>query len=194
MAQVGMLTCVALAAASMVVNSATAWAADISGTISQTLNINEDSRLVGDVTCTVTNALCLDITSSNVTLELNGCTLTGQADAQTACGGSNATGPEQGIRILNQTGVKIHGPGVVQRFRSHGILINASTNNTIMGVTTATNCNSGILVGGDSNLIEANISIANGNGGLPAAVYDWQAQAITGSVRTGSVEMGTRLS
>src|ERR1051325_1163530 len=167
MAQVGMLTCVALAAASMVVNSATAWAADISGTISQTLNINEDSRLVGDVTCTVTNAPCLDITSSNVTLELNGFTLTGQADAQTACGGSNATGPEQGIRIPNQTGVKIHGPGVVQRFRSHGILISASSNNTITGVTTATNCNRAPRGGDAPTGTKPNISRGTGRGGPP---------------------------
>jgi hypothetical protein len=56
---------------------------------------------------------------------------------------------------------------VVQRFRVHGIIINASANNTITGVTTSTNCSSGILVGGDSNLIEGNIAIANGNLGAP---------------------------
>jgi hypothetical protein len=163
----GTLSRLALTAVCLSTNSGIVWAAEISGTISETMNITEDSRLTGDVTCAVTNAPCLDITVSNVTLDLNGFSVTGQADRQTGCAGVSATGPEQGIRILNQTGVKIQGPGVIQRFRAHGIIINASTNNTITGVTTATNCNSGILIGGDSNLIEANISIANGNLGAP---------------------------
>jgi hypothetical protein len=142
-------------------------AADISGTISATMAVNENSQLVGDVTCVVSNAPCLDIVASNLTLELNGFSITGLADPQTGCAGSGATGAEQGIRILNQTGVTIHGPGIVQRFRVHGIIINASTGTTISGVTTSTNCSSGILVGGDSNVIENNISIANGNLGAP---------------------------
>ena len=144
-----------------------AQAADISGAISATVAISENSQLTGDVTCTVTNAPCLDIVTSNVTLELNGFTMTGLADPQTGCQGSSASGPEQGIRILNQTGVTIHGPGIVQLFRAHGIIINGSTNTTITGVTTATNCESGILVAGNSNVLERNISIRNGTLGAP---------------------------
>jgi hypothetical protein len=142
-------------------------AAQISGTITTTMAITEDSQLVGDVTCTVTGAPCLDITASNVTLDLNGFSMTGQADPQTGCEGSSNSGPEQGIRILGQTGVTIRGPGIVQQFRVHGIIINGSTGTHITGVTTSTNCASGILVGGDSNLIENNISIANGSLGAP---------------------------
>ncbi len=142
-------------------------ATDISGTITTTLTILENSRLVGDVTCTVSGAPCLDIVASNVTLDLNGFSLTGLADPQTGCAGSGASGPEQGIRILNQTGVTIHGPGIVQRFRVHGIIINGSTGTSISGVTTSTNCASGILVAGDSNVLENNISIANGSLGAP---------------------------
>jgi hypothetical protein len=153
--------------AGLVVSAGSAQAAKISGTISDTLAVTENSQLAGDVTCTVTNAPCLDITASNVTLDLNGFSLTGLADPQTGCAGSGASGAEQGIRILNQTGVTIKGPGIVQRFRVHGIIINASTGTTITGVTTSTNCASGILVGGDSNVLENNISIANGSLGNP---------------------------
>ena len=145
----------------------TVQATDISGTISATMAISEDSQLTGDVTCTVTNAPCLDIVAPNVTLELNGFTMTGLADPQTGCQGGGASGPEQGIRILNQTGVTIHGPGIVQRFQVHGIIINGSTGTTITGVTTATNCASGILVAGNSNVLERNISIRNGTLGAP---------------------------
>ena len=160
-------TCLALVAVSRLVFVGGTQAAEISGTISATLAVNEDSQLVGDVTCMVSNAPCLDIVASNVTLDLNGFSMTGLADPQSGCEGSGASGPEMGIRILNQTGVTIHGPGIVQRFRVHGIIINASTGTTISGVTTSTNCPSGILVGGDSNVLENNISIANGNLGAP---------------------------
>jgi hypothetical protein len=137
-------------------------AAKISGTISSTMTISEDSQLVGDVTCTVSGGPCLDIIANNVALDLNGFTMTGPADAQTGCGGGGGSG-EHGIRILNQTGVTVRGPGIVQRFRNHGIFINTSTGTTITGVTTSTNCNSGILVAGPLNILENNISIRNGN-------------------------------
>ena len=151
----------------LVAFASSANAADIGGTISATMVITEDSQLVDDVTCTVTDAPCLDIVASNVTLELNGFSMTGLADPQTGCQGSGTSGPEQGIRILNQTGVTIHGPGIIQRFRVHGIIINGSTGTTITGVTTSTNCASGILVGGNSNVLENNISIRNGTLGAP---------------------------
>jgi len=141
--------------------------AQLSGTITTTMAIIEDTQLVGDVTCAVTGVPCLDITASNVTLDLNGFTMTGQADPQTGCQGSAAAGTEFGIRILQQTGVTVRGPGIIQQFRGHGIIINGSTGTHITGLTTSTNCASGILLAGDSNLIENNISIANGNLGAP---------------------------
>ena len=146
-----------------------AYAADISGTIATTLTIAENSRLVGDVTCTVSGLPCLDIAASNVTLDLNGFSVTGLADPQTGCAGSNGSGTEQGIRVLNQTGVAILGPGIVQRFRNFGIVINGSTGTHVTGVTTATNCSSGIFLNGGASLslVENNISIANGNLGAP---------------------------
>jgi hypothetical protein len=147
----------------------TATAAKISGTISATMTISEDTQLSGDVTCTVTGVPCLDIVAPNVTLDLNGFSITGQGDPQTGCSGTSGSGAEQGIRILSQTGVAVRGPGIVQRFRNHGIVINASTGTTVNGVTTSTNCNSGIFLTGGASLsvLENNISIRNGNLGAP---------------------------
>ena len=142
----------------------TAWATEISGTISATMTITEDSVLKSDVTCTVTGAPCIVINAPSVTLDLNGFTMTGQADPQTACSGGS-TGSEFGILVKSQLGVTIHGPGVVQRFRSIGIDIVSSTGTTVNAVTTSTNCASGILIsGGGANDIHDNISIRNGNG------------------------------
>jgi hypothetical protein len=141
----------------------TAQATKISGPISTTLTIAEDSQLVGDVTCTVSGAPCITINAPNVTLSLNGFTMTGLGDSQTGCGGG-ATNGEQGIDINGQIGVIIRGPGLVQRFRQFGIRVLNNSGSTVTGVTLSTNCFSGIiLIGGSNNQIYRNVSVRNGN-------------------------------
>jgi cytochrome c551/c552 len=141
-----------------------AYCRDISGTISSTLTITDSSRLTGDVTCAVTGAPCISIGASNVTLDLNGYSITGQGDPQTGCGGAS-TANEFGILVLLQRNVVIRGLGIVQQFRNSGILLNNSSGGTVTSVTTSTNCATGIhLTGGAAdNLIENNISIRNGS-------------------------------
>lgn len=149
----------------VVVCAGNAQAAKISGTIPATLTLTEDSDLVGDVTCTVTGAPCIAIGAPQVTLRLNGFTMTGLGDPQTGCGGA-ATANEFGILVNAQIGVTIHGPGLVQQFRNTGIQLAASTGVKVTGVTTSTNCASGILVaGGADNQLYRNVAIRNGNGG-----------------------------
>src|SRR5437773_5560463 len=92
-------------------------AEDISGVISATRTIRENSRLVGDVTCTVTGAPCIQFGNSHIELRLNGFTMTGQADPVTGCNGASTAG-EMGISTAGQSDVEVRGPGVVQRFRS----------------------------------------------------------------------------
>ncbi len=155
------LACVLIAR--LTVCAGAAQAAKISGTISATLAITEDSQLTGDVTCTVTGAACLTITASHITLDLNGYTITGQADPLTGCNGTS-TGGESGITSTGRTGITIRGPGIVQRFRAFGISFANATASTVTHVTTSTNCMSGIFLnGGALNELEGNISIRNGN-------------------------------
>lgn len=158
--------------AALVVSASSAHAADIGGTISGTLTITEDSQLVDDVTCTVTGAPCIAIGAPNLKLELNGFTITGQADPQTACQGGPSTFPavvEDGIDVNAQTGVTIRGPGLVERFRGPGIYAyNNSRRFTVTGVTVSITCFSGILVGGGSEHdISDNVSVRNGNKNFP---------------------------
>lgn len=150
--------------------------ADIGGTITTTLSIMEDSQLVDDVTCNVTGAPCILISASRITLDLNGFTMTGQGDAQTGCSGTS-TASEIGINVVNQKAVVIRGPGLVQRFRNHGIQLNGGGGNRITEVTVSTNCLSGIfLTGGSSdNQVDVNVSVRNGHlinpcGGICLAV------------------------
>jgi hypothetical protein len=146
----------------------TAQATDISGTISTTLTITDNSKLVGDVTCTVSGAPCIAIGASQITIDLNGFTITGLADAQTGCNGPGAAAVEDGIDVNMQSGVIIRGPGVIQQFRRLGIRLANSTGVTITNITTSTNCFAGIIViGGSNNLLDSNISVRNGDPGFP---------------------------
>jgi hypothetical protein len=145
----------------LVVGTGAVQAAQISGTIDSTLTITEDSDLTGDVTCTG-NGPCIAIGAPGITLRLNAYTMTGLADAQTGCASSAGTnGP--GVLVSSQIGATIQGPGVIRQFQSHGVQLLLSTGVTVMDVTTATNCGSGIWVGGGAdNQLVRNISIRNG--------------------------------
>lgn len=150
-------------AACLVVSGSNAKAADIGGTISSTRTITEDSQLVDDVNCVVIGGPCIVLGASGITLELNGFTVTGLGDSQTGCGGMGTPG-EFGIDVNGQQRVVIRGPGMVQQFRNNGIRINNSTGVTITGVTTATNCFSGIiLIGGAEHVLENNVAVRNGH-------------------------------
>jgi hypothetical protein len=157
-----------------------AHAVDISGTITSTLTITEDSQLVDDVTCTVTGAPCIEIGAPHMTLELNGFTMTGLADPQVGCGGAVAWDAlASAILVSTQTDVAIHGPGLIQRFLGHGINIRrVSTGVRVTGVTLSTNCLSGVFVSGcqtspcvsgasSNNEISNNILVRNGNTTAP---------------------------
>jgi len=158
------VTLFVLLCSALVFSDGSARAMDISGTISSTLTITENSNLVGDVTCTVVGASCITFGVSGLTLDLNGYNMVGLGDSVTGCSG-NATANEVGILINMLENVIVRGPGVVTQFRNTGILLVGATGGTVTGVTTSTNCASGILLGGNSsnNLIENNVSVRNGN-------------------------------
>ena len=150
-------------------------AADISGNISTTLTITTDSRLVGDVTCTVAvlKAPCIVIGASHIKLNLNGFTITGPVDPLNELSNCSVPAPGPfgvGVKVAGQTDVKIEGPGIVQKFQRWGILLLSSTRVTVKHVTANFNCWSGIQTEllSDSN-IEENIFANNavGSHGAP---------------------------
>lgn len=146
--------------------SGTAFATNIRGNISSTLTIMDDSQLVGNVTCTVTGAACISFGASGIALKLNGFSITGQADAITACTGSQAENfNEVGILLNGVRGAVIQGPGIVRQLRGAGIyLLGGSSRVRVVLVTVSTNCASGILVGhSPDNEFEANIAVRNGS-------------------------------
>ncbi len=147
-----------------------AQATEISGTISTTLTISEDSELVGDVTCTVVNAPCIKFGAPHIKLRLNGFAITGRADPPANCTNTKDFAPEDGIQVAAQHHVAVLGPGLVQKFARWGISLLNSTKVKVKYVTISHNCFSGLQLDGvtDSD-IERNVSVRNaiGSAGFP---------------------------
>jgi hypothetical protein len=138
-------------------------AIEVSGTISNTVTIYEDSKLTGDVTCTVVGAPCIAFGTSNITLRLNGFTMTGRASPPNNCTSfPTPFVPEDGITTAGQSNVAILGPGLVRNFARMGILLPKSSQVRVERVTAADNCFSGILVSGTTDSdIARNVSVRN---------------------------------
>ena len=152
-----------LASAAVLAGSGIAHAEDLRGTVVRTLMLSEDSRLVGDITCQVTGAPCIAFGAPNIVLTLNGFSITGSIDPVAGCKGTSV-GTEIGISTNGQANVGIRGPGIVQRFQGDGILFMGTVKGWLQGVTTSTNCMSGIRVNPTSSgiSVESNVSVRNG--------------------------------
>jgi hypothetical protein len=134
------------------------------GTLTRTYVIVTDTDLIGDVICDVGSNPCFSFGASGVELRLNGFSITGRADPVTGCGGANFAN-EFGITTNGQHSVGVRGPGVVQRFRNHGIfVVGGSRNARIEGLTASTNCTAGIRVMATAfdTLVERNTVLRNG--------------------------------
>jgi hypothetical protein len=155
----------ALVVFALFVSARSAQADKLSGTISQTVTIKEDSELVGDVTCFVVNAPCIHFGASDIKLRLNGFTITGRADPPAGCTSEKDFFPEDGVAVVALDHVAILGPGRVQKFGRMGITVSGATKVRVEGVTTSDNCFSGIfLVGTTDSDLEKNVSVRNAIG------------------------------
>jgi hypothetical protein len=99
-----------------------------------------------------------------VELRLNGYTITGKNDPVTGCGGAVTAG-EIGVTSNAQNRVSVRGPGLIQRFRNHGVTVTGSTDARVEGLTVSSNCGSGIFVLASAfgALVERNTSVRNGS-------------------------------
>lgn len=156
-------TCLSVFSLILFVGAGVARAEDISGTITSTKMIFEDSQLTGDVDCTVTSAPCIQFGADDIALKLNGFSMTGLANADIGCGGTSV-GNESGIDTNGRHSVEVEGPGLVQQFRFSGIHVISSTKAKVKRVTVSTNCFAGMsLFGSSDNDIEENVMVKNGN-------------------------------
>jgi hypothetical protein len=156
----------ALAAIAVACFTSPVWAADrVSGVLTSTYVIVEDTDLAGDVRCDVpNNTACFSFGASGVELRLNGFTITGKGDAVTGCGGTIGAN-EFGITTNGMNRVGVRGPGVVKQFRADGVFVVGSADSRVIDLTLSTNCLSGVRIAGTSfgTLVENNVSVRNGN-------------------------------
>jgi hypothetical protein len=128
-------------------------ATEISGTISTTLTIYDDSVLVDDVKCAVPLTMpganpCISFGADHIKLRLNGHTITGPVTPPTGCSLPTDSMYGVGIAAIGRTDVKIEGPGIIQHFERWGILVgltgHPSSQITVKKVTAYRNCWSGM--------------------------------------------------
>jgi parallel beta-helix repeat protein len=143
----------------------------ISGDISSTLTIFADTKLVGDVKCTsaLLKQPCIVFGADDITLRLNGHTMTGPVNPPTNCSLPTDSTFGVGIEVNGKSDVKIEGPGVIQNFQRWGIFLLSSTEVTVKDVTGNRNCWSGLQTSGTSDSHFENDVWANNAGGSNGA-------------------------
>jgi hypothetical protein len=149
--------------AAVLCTASTAFADRVSGRITSTYMLVEDTDLVGDVSCDVDNAPCFSFGARGIELRLNGFTITGRADAQTGCNGASFPN-ETGVFTNRQANVTVRGPGLIQRTRGRGVHVIGSTGARVQGFAISTTCSSGVFVAADSfnTTVEEIIAVRNG--------------------------------
>ena len=144
---------------------------EVCGAIPATLVITGNTRLTCDVECLETNGPCIQFGRDNITLSLAGYTMSGTSNAPSNCAPS--PGPLtawDGISTAGFDRVKIRGPGMVQKFRRHGIFVFQTEKGVVEKVTSHHNCFSGILLNAShENYLGENVSVRNSSasGGAP---------------------------
>lgn len=150
----------------------TAFTQEVCGVIAATVVITENTRLSCDVQCVNAMGPCIQFGDDNITLSLNGFTMSGTASPPANCAPSPAFGPApnpgpfpyDGISTAGHDHVRIRGPGMVQTFRRHGLFMLQTEDAIVEGVTSHHNCFSGILMAfSHDNRISENVSVRNGS-------------------------------
>jgi parallel beta-helix repeat protein len=130
-------------------SSGLASAIDISGVISSTLTITDDSRFVGDVTCQVMDAPCISFGAPGITLNLNGFSMRGLG-ARDSC--PSYVYSESAINTNGQDNVAITGPGLVTSFKGDGILL-IGNNAQVTQLVISGSCVNGLELQGSGHTV-----------------------------------------
>ena len=142
---------------------------EVCGAIVETLIITENTRLTCDVVCTNAAGPCIQFGKDNITFSLAGYTMTGPAAAPNNCAPTSAGPAWDGISTAGFDRVKIRGPGMVQKFRRHGIFMPQTDNGIVDHVTSHYNCYSGIFLNtSHENFVSENVSVRNSSASGPA--------------------------
>lgn len=157
-----------ISASTVLLVAGLAYAGPISGSITSTLIITQNSWLTGNVSCNVPGKPCIQFGASDISLELNGHTITGPG-TRGSCSGVIAG--EEGIDTNFENSVEIVGPGLIGEFLERGIVISGN-NSVVEDVVVSNTCSDGIDVLGSNNDIEhSKVVRASLDGEFAASIF-----------------------
>ena len=139
---------------------------DLCGVLPTSVPIDRDARLVCDVECQqVDNLPCINFVANNIKLSLNGFKMTGPSNTPSLsnCATTENFFPGDGVGATGRTDIVIEGPGVIQRFKRHGIALNGVRKAVVKKLVSHQNCFSGVwLVNATrETLLEEVVSVKN---------------------------------
>lgn len=128
----------------------------------ETVVLVKNTRLTCDTRCLTTTTPCFQFGAPGIKLELNGHRVWGPAEPPANCE-PPAFQPGDGIAASGQNDIVIHGPGLVEKFRRHGIALTALRKATVKKLISHQNCFSGIWLAADvrETLVEEVVSVRN---------------------------------
>lgn len=125
-----------------------------------TLVIVKNTRLGCDIKCETTETPCIEFGAPGIKLDLNGFKMTGPAEPPGNCAFLRG----DGINSMGHSDVVIKGPGLVQKFRRHGIALIGVSRATVNRVVSHHNCFSGVFLNNvQETLVEEVVSVRNGS-------------------------------
>lgn len=131
-----------------------------------TIIIVKNTRLTCDTQCETTETPCFMFGAPGIKLDLNGHRVWGPAEPPANCEATTTFRPGDGIANFGHSDVVIHGPGLVEKFRRHGIALTGMMKGEVKKVTSHQNCFSGIWLSANVReiLVEEVVSVRNASG------------------------------
>jgi hypothetical protein len=136
-----------------------------------TLILVKNTRLMCDTKCETTVTPCFQFAAPGIKLDLNGRRVSGPAEPPANCETTLTFAPGDGIASFGISDVVIHGPGLVEKFRRHGIALTALMKAEVKKVTSHQNCFSGVFLAANvrETLVEEVVSVRNASASDVAA-------------------------
>ena len=128
-----------------------------------TIILVKNTRLTCDTRCETTTTPCFQFAAPGIKLDLNGRKVSGPAEPPVNCETTVTFAPGDGIASFGQNDIVIHGPGLVEKFRRHGIALTGLMKGEVKKVTSHQNCFSGVWLAANvtETLVEEVVSVRN---------------------------------
>jgi hypothetical protein len=128
-----------------------------------TVIIVKSTRLMCDTKCETTVSPCFQFGAPGIKLDLNSRRVWGPAEPPANCEATSSFLPGDGIASFGHNDIVIHGPGLVEKFRRHGIALTGLMKAEVKKITSHQNCFSGVWLSINvrETLVEEVVSVRN---------------------------------